>query len=227
MKIKPIIHAVVPAAGLGSRMKASQPKQYCKAAGQTILEHTLQRLLAVPLINSITVAIARDDATWPTLPISQHPKVNTVWGGHERSDSVLSALMTLEDDQHHWALVHDAARPCVRVDSILQLIEMATSHQGAILAVPVADTLKRVASDEIELTVSRENLYQAQTPQLFPVALLKRALLSANEQSIAVTDEASAIEALGYRPKIVEGCRDNIKVTYPEDLSLVEKFLSC
>ncbi|WP_428801202.1 2-C-methyl-D-erythritol 4-phosphate cytidylyltransferase [Vibrio kyushuensis] len=223
------IVAIVPAAGVGSRMQADRPKQYLTINDVTILEHTICKLLSHPRIETVVVAISEDDPYYSTLSIANQPNVIRVAGGKERADSVLSAL---EYVNHHslasWALVHDAARPCVLLSDIDNLIDVSLNHDvGAILACPVRDTMKR--SDEsknICTTVDREALWHALTPQMFPVGSLSAALDAASKQNAIITDEASALERLGQAPALVRGRSDNIKITQPEDLALAEFYLS-
>lgn len=223
------VWAVVPAAGIGSRMRANCPKQYLPLAGLSVIEHTLQRLLTLPVIEKIFVTISPNDAYWCDLDISKHPQIITAEGGKERADSVLNGLQSLTNiaADNDWVLVHDAARPCVSVDAIEALLSKCHTHAvGGILGVPVADTLKRVnAKQGIEQTVDRSVLWQAQTPQLFRYKVLRDALARALASGAVVTDESSAIEYEGLLPLMVEGNSDNIKITRPEDLPLAEMIL--
>lgn len=224
----PAFWAVVPAAGVGKRMGGSVPKQYLNIAGQPVLQHTLERLLAVERISGVVVALSADDGYWPDLPASTHARVIRAKGGQERADSVLSALNTLslQASPEDWVLVHDAARPCVTVADINRLIDTLTAHAvGGILAVPVSDTLKQVESFTVTATVDRTHIWRAQTPQMFRLDALRQALVLAREHGLVVTDEASALELQGYRPAIVEGRADNIKITHPEDLILATFYL--
>jgi 2-C-methyl-D-erythritol 4-phosphate cytidylyltransferase len=220
---------IVPAAGIGSRMKAGIPKQYLMIGTKTILEHTLERLLNVPSLAGILVAIAKEDTRWARLSISKHPLVHSVEGGEERSHSVLNALHYLHDKikPDAWVLVHDAARPCTTLASINSLcVSLCDDVVGGILALPVSDTLKRVnATQTILNTLDRRSLWQAQTPQLFRFHLLRDCLLKTFACNEPITDEASAVEFCGYSPKVVEGRSDNIKITRPDDLSLAEFIL--
>lgn len=221
--------AIVPAAGIGSRMQADRPKQYLELDGKTILERTLERLASHPRIDGIIVAIADDDPWWPTLKLDDDVTIHVVDGGEERSDSVLNALNKLrsitQDDP--WVLVHDAARPCLRHDDIdAMLNQLASDDIGGILAIPVNDTVKRVDADNgITDTVCRKGLWRAMTPQMFHLEALFKALEHAKTQNLAVTDDASAMELAGYQPLIVEGHADNIKITLPQDLALARLFL--
>lgn len=220
--------AVVPAAGVGSRMKADRPKQYLKINGKTILEHTVEKLLAHPQVSQIVVAISDDDPYYPELPLTQNPQVIRVAGGSERADSVLSALDYIEKQElGGWVMVHDAARPCVQLSDIDKLISTAMSHDvGAILAAPVRDTMKRGAQGQIDHTVERADLWHALTPQMFRAEPLWNVLSEALQQGVSITDEASAFEWKGFSPALVAGRSDNFKITQPEDLSLAEFYLS-
>lgn len=219
--------AVVPAAGVGKRMQADRPKQYLPLLEQTVIEHTLQRLLASGAFQAVSVAISVEDPYWPELPISHNPAVITAPGGKERADSVLSALKALEGkaDENDWVLVHDAARPCITTGDIQHLIATLAQHPvGGILALSSHDTLKQVDGNNIVATVNRQQIWRALTPQMFRYGMLRQALQQ-TEGNPAVTDEASALELLGFQPSIVEGRPDNIKITRPEDLDLAAFYM--
>ena len=220
---------VIPAAGIGSRMGAGKPKQYLMLGSKTILEHTITRILSLPNLAGIVVPLNSQDNFWTSLTILQHPLVHTVHGGAQRADSVLNGLNYLADKAHNqdWVLVHDAARPCVTIENIQKLCDdLIGDEVGGILAVPVSDTLKQVASaNKIQTTVDRSALWQAQTPQLFRYKLLRDCLIQALARNESITDESSAAELCGYQPKVVEGRTDNIKVTRPDDLLLAEFIL--
>lgn len=222
------IVAVVPAAGVGSRMKADRPKQYLTINATTILEHTVNKLLAHPQVSKVVVAVSEGDPYFPELSLSQHPDVVRVKGGSERADSVLSALNYIQESHlGEWVMVHDAARPCIQQGDIDKLIEAALSHPvGGILAAPVRDTMKRGVDGQIDHTVERANLWHALTPQMFRTLPLQQALTEALEQGVSITDEASAFEWKGASPALVAGRSDNFKVTQPEDLALAEFYLS-
>ncbi|PKF51677.1 2-C-methyl-D-erythritol 4-phosphate cytidylyltransferase [Enterovibrio nigricans] len=217
--------AIVPAAGVGKRMQAECPKQYLTIGTKTILEHTVHYLLAHGKISKVVIVIGADDVYFKTTSLASDNRVIVAMGGAERADSVLAGLHATDAE---WVMVHDAARPCVRHDDIDALIETATSHvHGAILAAPVRDTMKRASPDDnIDHTVCREALWHALTPQMFKREQLLDSLTAALEKSLAVTDEASAIELAGGSPALVVGHADNIKVTQPEDLALATFFLS-
>jgi len=217
--------AVIPAAGIGTRMQSSLPKQYLTLNGRTVLDQTIKRLLDTRLFHKVVVALHADDQWWPQSDYVESPLIETVVGGVHRSDSVLCALDALNQyaEDSDWVLVHDAARPCVRHLDILRLIEAVSHHPvGGILARPIADTIKFVERTSIRTTQDREHLWRALTPQMFRLNELRLALQQANHQ---ITDESSAIEALGKQPIVVTGHADNIKITEPEDLALAEIFL--
>lgn len=222
------IVAVIPASGVGSRMQAEVPKQYLTLQGKTILEHTLEPFLAHPDVEKIVVAVSQADRFYQNIAKLKQDKIEIVFGGATRADSVFNALEIL--DENAWVLVHDAARPCLKrsdLDKILQISDDALNKQGgAILAIPAVDTMKRSTQDQtIEKTEDRSTLWRALTPQFFQVGKLKQALVSAFEKQQEVTDEASAMELSGYSPLLIEGRSDNLKVTRPEDLVLAEFYL--
>lgn len=219
---KPIF-AVVPAAGIGTRMGAGLPKQYLSLAGRTLAEHTVARLLAFAPIQELVVAVAPGDPWWPELDASRHRRVRTVSGGASRADSVRAGLAAvLAQAPDAWVLVHDMARPLLRLSDIQALLD-GCDEQGAILALPVTDTIKQAGAGAcIEATLDRRQIWRALTPQLFPAGALHAAL--AGERA-GMTDEASAMEAAGWRPRLVAGHADNIKITVPEDLALARFYL--
>ncbi|MCL1058929.1 2-C-methyl-D-erythritol 4-phosphate cytidylyltransferase [Shewanella gelidimarina] len=219
------IIAVVPAAGIGSRMGAEVPKQYLALNEQTILGHTLDCLLSHADISRVIIALHPEDKYFSALPQATHPKLLTVIGGSERADSVLAALQHADEDS--WVLVHDAARPCLSHEDIDKLIASSPVFpQGAILGAPVRDTMKRSKDNgEICNTVCRDKLWHALTPQYFPVKPLRDNLKTALAAGALITDEASAMEWAGIMPGIICGRADNIKVTHPDDLQLASLFL--
>ncbi len=227
------IWAVVPAAGLGKRMQSATPKQYLELCGRPVIEHTLNRLLAVEQVIGAVVAVQQDDSYWTEVQLSSDKPVLLAPGGEERCHSVINALDVLSKtaDYNHataWALVHDAVRPCVAIEDIENLIDQAAgSEAGGILAVPVRDTMKRQGNDQcIQETVEREGLWHALTPQLFASEKLKEALHKAIDDGYLVTDESSAMEHAGFCPKLVQGADSNIKITRPGDLGLAEMYLN-
>lgn len=220
---------VVPAAGVGARMGAPIPKQYLTLCGRPLLWHTLSRLCALPACRGIVLGISADDPHWPRLGF-QHPRLLEVYhGGAQRAQTVLLGLRALASraGERDLVLVHDAVRPCVHASDVERLlIEAARTDDGALLATPVTDTIKR-ADDRtrVDHTVSREGLWRALTPQAFPFAALRAALEAALNDGVTVSDEAAAMERLGRHPKLLQGRADNIKVTTPEDLALAELYL--
>lgn len=223
---------IVPAAGVGSRMQSAIAKQYLPLAGKTVIEHTLERLLQIPQVQGAIIALNPNDVRFRELPVATDPRVTTVDGGKERADSVRKALEEIlpQAKPGDWALVHDAARPCVRNEVlnsfVAQTCAFNSGDAGAILAAPVADTVKRVDNSEAVLaTLDRTGLWAAQTPQMFRVAQLHAALTRAQSEGLAVTDEASAMEAAGHRVRVIQGPSDNVKITRPEDLPLAELIL--
>lgn len=223
------LYAVVPAAGVGSRMQADRPKQYLSVLGKTIMEHTLERLLSLEELQHIVLPVAAHDTAWQGLAVCSHEKISTCAGGSERFESVLNGLNALlglgaKPDDH--VLVHDVARPCISLKDLQQLAG-SDCPQGLILGSPVRDTMKRTQpSGLIEHTVSREHLWHALTPQMAPIGILKSAIERAVVEGVQVTDEASALEHAGYHPMMLEGASSNIKVTRPEDLFLASAYLS-
>lgn len=219
---------VIPAAGSGARMGAPRPKQYLDLLGQPLLRHSLALFERHADIVGVAVAVAPEDDYWACYDWSEFTRLRLLRvGGATRAETVLNALDALrseiEDDD--WVLVHDAARPCLSARLLDKLITtLSQDPVGGILAVPVADTLKREdGQGRIAATVARDQLWAAQTPQMFRYGLLRRALQAAGT---AVTDEASAIEALGLSPRLVEADRSNLKVTFSDDLAMAAWILS-
>ena len=223
--------AVVPAAGAGRRMGSAIPKQYLPLAGQPVIAHTLDTLLRYPPLAGVVVAISAGDEWWlevAAVRVADKPLL-VVTGGAERGHSVLNGLEALWERAHpdDWVLVHDAARPCLSVADLDRLfIELADDAVGGLLAVPVHDTLKQAdAAGRVAATVNRSQLWRALTPQMFRLGMLRDALRDALARGLTVTDEAAAMEAAGFAPRLVEGRADNLKITRPEDLALAEFYL--
>jgi 2-C-methyl-D-erythritol 4-phosphate cytidylyltransferase len=227
-------HVIIPAAGTGSRMQNVLPKQYMPLAGKPIISHTIQTFFLHPRIASIHVALNADDLFWRDLPLDPTSKLKLHYtGGESRSETVLNTLLAMQAADDDWVLVHDAARPGLThalLDKLLNTLE--NDAVGGLLALPVADTLKKSGENhKIEQTVERTDLWQAQTPQMFKYSVLKHAL-QANSKAAAggmaniSTDEAEAIEALGLQPTLVAGELRNLKITYPQDLELLEALFS-
>lgn len=222
------IWCVVPAAGIGSRMQSTIPKQYLKLTSCTILDATLERLLSCKRINDIVVCIQKGDDYWHKSLFANDNRITVAEGGNERADSVLNGISLIKDRAglNDWVLVHDAARPCVRRNDIDLLTKAALNHQsGAILASPIHDTVKRVINNLSEKTLDRSELWRALTPQVFKFKELEQALISARKAGRLVTDEASAIEQIDKPVQIIKGHADNIKITSPADLGLARYYL--
>jgi len=223
--------ALIPAAGSGSRIVAERPKQYAALAGRPMLWHAV-RAVCMPPIDSVFVVLAPEDKAFSAEDWSAFKgKLEPLYcGGATRRDSVYNGLVAAMAavDPDDWVLVHDAARPCLARKDLDNLIAQTKSDEiGGILALPIAETVKRVAKDEagaqrVAGTEDRTQLWLAQTPQMFRAGLLAQALQRAQG---AVTDEATAIEQMGLRPRLVPGSRENIKVTYAEDLAIAEAVL--
>lgn len=220
--------ALIPAAGRGQRIGGSVPKQYLPLAGRPVLEYSLSLFINHARIAGVVVALARGDTRWAALKSSRSERVQAVYGGAERAQSVLAGLRHLrtraQDDD--WVLVHDAARPCLTramLDRLLSALER--DRVGGLLAMPVNDTIKEAKDDRVALTLDRRLLWRAQTPQMFRLAALHEALDESLRQGVAVTDEAAAMERAGHAPKLVEGSADNLKLTRTEDLALAESIL--
>jgi 2-C-methyl-D-erythritol 4-phosphate cytidylyltransferase len=221
--------AVIPAAGVGSRMGANLPKQYLSLRGKTVIEHTLERFCQHPRIKGVIVAIARDDRYWHKLPLKSADKLRVVFGGEQRCHSVVAALRVLAElaAPEDWVLVHDAARPCLRKEDLNRLITTLCIHPvGGLLGRPVRDTMKRAdAEGRVTETIDRRDLWHALTPQMFRLRPLTEAIEQALAGGWLVTDEAQAMELASHSPCLVEGHADNIKITHPEDLALAELYL--
>jgi len=223
--------AIIPAAGVGKRMQADRPKQYLDLHGKTVIEHTLNRLLSMSEIAGVVLSISEGDEYWADLNYQASKPMLIAEGGRERSDSVLNALYALnqavDNSESIFALVHDAARPCVRKEDIKKLIDQCSDENGGLLALAVRDTMKRADNvGSVINTVDRNNLWHALTPQMFRLDLLISALQNAEEKKLVITDDASSMELVGYKPKLIEAHEDNIKITRAFDLTLTKLYLS-
>ena len=215
-------HVIIPAAGTGNRMASVLPKQYVPLAGKPMISHTIQVFFNHPRIASIHLALNPDDDFWRSLPLEPTSKLKLHYtGGESRSETVLNTLRAISTAEDDWILVHDAARPGLTqqlLDNLMNALE--NDAVGGLLALPLADTLKQAdAANRVEKTIPRTDLWQAQTPQMFRYGTLVKALQSFEGTA---TDEAEAIEALGLQPKLVRGELRNLKITYPQDLDLLE-----
>ena len=221
------VFALIPAAGSGTRIAGERPKQYLGLAGKPMLWHAV-KAVCVPPVENVFVVLAVDDEAFASHDWSEFGgRLAPLYcGGETRRDSVynglLAAMATVAADD--WMLVHDAARPCLSRSEFERLIrECQADEIGGILALPVSDTVKRASGDRILASEDRSDLWLAQTPQMFRAALLAQALQRAGG---GVTDEAAAVEQLGLKPRLVAGSRENLKVTYPEDLAIAEAILA-
>jgi 2-C-methyl-D-erythritol 4-phosphate cytidylyltransferase len=237
--------AVIPAAGKGDRMAGRTRKQYLIYSGKTVLEHTVDKLIASGL-SRIVIAVSKNDERWLELPLAEDERITFVEGGDSRHVSVHSGISKLleEYSENDWVMVHDAVRPCVSIADVMRLNDAVKEHEvGGLLAVRISDTIKQQAggtgnlragitgdvaaatSPLVEGTVDRTGLWRALTPQMFRLGMLSEAIQRAMDSGNPITDESSAIELLGYQPELVEGNIDNIKITYPGDLKLAEYYL--
>ena len=223
---RPRYFALIPAAGVGARMAAGSPKQYLPILGKPMLRHTLDAFLSSPRIAHTYVVVSADDPVIDAIVPGQGVSVLRC-GGATRMESIRNGLQALHGTVGlgDWMLVHDAARPGLDAELIERLIVETGEHPaGGLLALPVVDTVKRNVAGEVA-TVSRDGLWLAQTPQMFRYQLLVRALDAATDPT-AITDDASAVEALGLAPKLVEGHPRNLKVTLPADIRIAEMYLA-
>ncbi len=223
-------HVIIPAAGTGNRMLGTSgmantlPKQYMPLVGKPMISHAIQVFFNNPRISNIHVALNPDDGFWRSLTLEPASKLKLHYtGGESRSETVLNTLQAIASqvNDNDWILVHDAARPGLTnqlLDNLLNTLE--NDDVGGLLALPLADTLKQADNfSRVQKTIPRADLWQAQTPQMFRYATLKKALETCRGSP---TDEAEAIEALGLQPKLVQGELRNLKITYPQDLALLE-----
>ena len=219
--------ALIPAAGAGARMGAAAPKQYLPLAGRPMLYHSI-KCMAVPPFETVFVVLAPDDTTFAQFDWGEFGgRLEPLYcGGATRRDSVHNGLVAAMAavDADDWVLVHDAARPCLPRADLARLIDTLKDDEvGGLLALPAADTVKRATPDaRVTATEDRSQLWLAQTPQMFRAGLLAQALHTAHGD---VTDEASAVEQMGLKPRLVAGSRLNLKVTYPEDVLIAEGIL--
>ena len=224
----PRFHVIIPAAGSGSRMGAEAPKQYLRLNGKSLIQHVIKVFDQATKINSIHIVLSEGDTHWRSTYLNLSSKAQVYHcGGETRAMSVLNGLHAIASqvDEDDWILVHDAARPGLSNILLSQLINsLENDAVGGLLALPLADTLKRADSEQcVAATLLRTDLWQAQTPQMFKYGTLKTAL---TDFKGAATDEAEAIEAMGLKPKLVNGELRNLKVTYPQDLAVLSALLN-
>ncbi|MFT4816036.1 MAG: 2-C-methyl-D-erythritol 4-phosphate cytidylyltransferase [Pseudohongiellaceae bacterium] len=227
------IWAILPAAGIGRRMGSTIPKQYLTIDGVPLILHSLRRLSAVSEIQKIIVVIHPEDNRWAKLQESIveefENRIITVMGGDERYQSVLNGLTAVTElaASDDWVLVHDAVRPCIRTSDIENLISKVSLHPvGGLLGSAVDNTLKKVGADlSVIETVDRESYWNALTPQMFRFAALKESIEAVVASGEQVTDEAAAMEVAGFKPIMIAGHKDNIKITVESDLVLASQIL--
>jgi 2-C-methyl-D-erythritol 4-phosphate cytidylyltransferase len=221
----PRYFALIPAAGVGTRMGADGPKQYLSIGGKPMLRHTIDAFLSCERISHTFVVVSADDRQIDALA-SDGVRVLRC-GGATRMESIRNALHSIAGDvrEDDWVLVHDAARPGLNRALIEKLIDEVGVHPvGGLLALSVVDTVKRAAQGAVN-TISRDGLWLAQTPQMFRYRLLRDALAAATDAA-CITDDASAIEAMGHTPMLVEGHPRNLKVTLAQDIRIAEMYLA-
>ena len=219
---------IVPAAGIGTRMKVKCPKQYLKVGGRYILDHALSVLFCSPQVQKIVVSISPDDAYWHSTQASQESKVMTCIGGQQRVHSVWNALTHIKPyaEPDDWVLFHDAVRPCLSYKELNRLFVLDADPVGGILALPIVDAIKKSDSEQyIQDSLERRDLWRALTPQMFRYHLILDAIENVINTDHEVEDEASAMQIAGHPVRLVEGDTANIKLTYPADLSFVEAYL--
>lgn len=221
-------HVIIPAAGVGSRMGAGSPKQYLSLNGKPLIQHVIRVFDQSAKIDTINVILSADDTHWQNANMRLSSKLQVHYcGGNTRAATVLNGLNAMQTQvaADDWVLVHDAARPGLSNLLLSHLIKtLEEDSVGGLLALPLADTLKRADDEQrVSATLPRNDLWQAQTPQMFRYATLKDALTKFNG---IPTDEAEAIEALGLKPKLVTGELRNLKVTYPQDLAVLTALLN-
>jgi 2-C-methyl-D-erythritol 4-phosphate cytidylyltransferase len=219
---------IIPAAGIGMRMKSKIPKQYLILENKlSILDQTLQTLLSIKKIKSCIVAINKNDNQFIKSKFYNHHKLSTVIGGKQRFYSVINALNSLKSiaNNKDWILVHDAVRPCIKTSEVNKLITQLKNHKtGGILATIATDTIKQKNKNTIK-TINRDNIWYAQTPQMYRFDILLKALENAVAKNLKITDESQAIETLGLETELVSASKNNIKITNKEDLKLANFYL--
>lgn len=228
------IHALLPAAGQSLRFGGTIIKQYASLLGKPVIAHSMAAVLQHSAVTAVTVGISADDGLYDELVRPNFPQQMTIIGGNSRAQTVMNGLQFIvaNDPEAEWVLVHDAARPCLSANALDRLItrvlsgEPQNTKHGAILAMPVSDTLKQVNEDgQIIATVDRSTIWAAQTPQLFPLKDLLESLTIALQFGSPPTDEAQAMERCGHPVHLVKGSVDNIKITRAEDLVIAEAIL--
>jgi len=220
---------VMPAAGTGQRFGAALPKQYAGLAGRRVIDWSLRLFLADVRCQGVVVAVAADDPHWPAVAAQLgNTRLSATTGGAARCESVQRGLQARPAQPDDWVLVHDAARPCLSRTEVDALLSAVAGHPvGGLLALPIADTIKRADDQgDVQATLPRERLWRALTPQMFRYGALGAALLAAQARGVSPTDEAQALELQGHAPRLVEGSAQNIKITTPADLAFAAAVLA-
>lgn len=220
------VFGLIPAAGTGKRMGSDPPKQYALLCGRPMLAHAIDALLADRRVEHVLVVVAAGDARYKQLACDARVEF-VATGGASRAESVRNGLarLAMRASAEDWVLVHDAARPCLAGEELTALIDaLIDDPVGGLLAVPIADTIKRCDEGHVQRTVERAHLWRALTPQMFRLGLLEDAFERVRDLS-AITDESSAVECIGHAPRLVPGRASNIKVTRPDDVPLAEAIL--
>lgn len=226
MESKTSVAAVIPAAGIGSRMGLNKPKQYLQISHQTVLEHSVNAMTMDERVQVIYIAVAADDPYIANLNFNIACPVHIILGGSTRAESVLNGVKRARADGYPFVAVHDAARPCLSKAELTAVLNAGIAHAaGAILALPVADTLKRAQAQQVIESVAREALWRAQTPQVFRTEKLLKAIQQLGVDHAALTDESSALELTGEKPQLVRGAQTNLKITEPGDERLAALYL--
>ncbi|UOF93969.1 MAG: 2-C-methyl-D-erythritol 4-phosphate cytidylyltransferase [Bordetella sp.] len=222
--------AIVPSAGIGNRAsffeKESCPKQYRFLAGIPVIRHTIMSLLSEPRIKHIFVSVAQNDK-WAKNILKDLPCVSIHnYGGKTRVSTIINTIFNINIACNDWILIHDAVRPILPIRYLNSLIDKCyTDSVGGLLALQITDTIKNESNNRIIETIDRNHLWLAQTPQMFRAGILKKALSFISDRNISITDESSAVEMLGYSPLLIKGTLMNMKITWPEDFRLIEKWL--
>lgn len=221
---------VIPSTG-GAQTGSRYLKHYLEIAGKSVLEWSIGPFLQAEWIDGVILMLPRHDTRFPKIPISRHPKIITVHGGNARADSVLAGLRVVESMTANiravvQVLVHDALRPCLTLDDVERLCNEADEEHGGLLATPLTDELRRASRDRAGERIATQDLWRVQSPQLFRLDRLIKALEECQSRRLPVDDEVAVMQSAGYRPRLVRGRQSNVKLTHPEDLVVAEFWLS-
>lgn len=220
---------MITAAGVGLRMDSDIPKQYLTINDKTILDYSIKLFLDTTFVRQVVVILSSDDKWFNKSRYAKHPRVVTAIGGSKRVESVLNGLQFLSkiSQPNDWVLVHDAVRPCLHPCDLQNLVNALEQDPiGGILAQPISDTLKKASQEQsIEQTICRNQMWAALTPQMFRIGALIEAIKSGIDKNLDLTDDASAFEAMGIKPKLIACRHPNLKITWPSDLMIAEAIL--